>query len=235
MSLKDTFRKYSDWEYDRKTTFFAIVSLCLTVAFAVMNAVIAIRDRTLWHGAVAIYYVLLIAFRAATIVAVRIGKRRFRDDGAAYANWQNKIYLGCGAFLALIEIATCVAVTEMVLHGKPVRNGQIFAIANAAYTFYKITMAIVNLVKAKKYSDPAMQALRNLNFADACTSMVSLTVLMLSTFSEEENGTFFIAMKACVGFAACAAILAVATVMIIRGAKNLQNPRTDGQNRRDGE
>lgn len=228
MSRKEIFRSFFKWEYDTKTTVFALISLCLTVAFVVMNGVIAIRDRSLFYGALAIYYFFLIVFRGSAIAAARYGKKRYLEDEAVYRRFQNKIFLGCGAFLVLVEIAMCVAVTQMVLYGKPVRNSQIFAIATAVYAFYKIIMAIVNLVKAKKHADPVSQALRNLNFADACMSMVSLTVLMLATFDTEEGGSFSITMKACVGFAACAAVLAVATVMIVKAAKDLRE-HTDGQ------
>ena len=90
-------------------------------------------------------------------------------------------------------------------------------------------MAIINLVKANKHADPVSQALRNLNFADACMSMVSLTVLMLTTFDKEESGTFSMAMKACIGFAACAAVLTIATVMIVKASKKLRKRTDDKQ------
>ncbi|MDE6059279.1 MAG: hypothetical protein K2G44_04480 [Clostridia bacterium] len=207
-------------EYGLKTTVFALLSLCFSIAFAIMNGVIAVREQSVWYGALAGYYVLLILFRGITVAADRLSKRKCNDE-RAYASTRNKIYLGCGAFLVIVEIAMCIAVTQMVMYGRPVRGGTIFAIATAAYTFYKIVMAIVHVVKASKYKDPVSQALRNLNFADACMSMASLTVLMLSVFDEGNDLTFAIAMKACAGFAACAAVLAVATVMIVKAAKKL--------------
>lgn len=63
------------------------------------------------------------------------------------------------------------AVTETVLSRRAADFDEITAIANAAYTFYKMTMAIVNLVRAKRFSDPVVQALRNVNFADACMAI----------------------------------------------------------------
>lgn len=217
MSGKNIFK----WEYDVRTTVFAVISILISIGFAMMNLAIAIRDRSVWYGALTAYYFLLILFRAATILADRASKRS--ESEAERESLQNKIYLGCGAFLVIVEIAMCVAVTQMVIYGRPVRGGMVFAIATAAYTFYKIIMAIVNLVKAKRYASPAMQALRNLNFADACMSMASLTVLMFAVFNESTDSTFEITIKAAAGFAACAAVLVMASVMIIKAAKKIKN------------
>ena len=53
-------------------------------------------------------------------------------------------------------------------------------------------------------------------------SMVSLTVLMIATFSETaEHASRLLFLKADVGFAACAAIIALAAVMIITANKRI--------------
>ena len=67
--------KQFKWEYDVRTTVFAVISILISVGFAVMNLAIAIRDRSVWYGALTAYYVLLILFRAATILADRASKR----------------------------------------------------------------------------------------------------------------------------------------------------------------
>lgn len=232
--MKDTKRSALGFklEYSLKTTVFALFSLCFSIAFAIMNGVIAVREQSVWYGALAGYYVLLVLFRGITVAADRLSKGKCNDE-RTYISMQNKIHLGCGAFLVIVEIAMCVAVTQMVMYSRPVQGGTIFAIATATYTFYKIIMAIVHLVKASKYKDPVSQALRNLNFADACMSMVSLTVLLLSVFDEGNDSTFAIAMKACAGFAACAAVLAVATVMIVKAAKKLRKGRGNERKREE--
>ena len=52
--------------------------------------------------------------------------------------------------------------------------------------------------------------------------MVSLTVLMIATFSETaEHASRLLFLKAGVGFAACAAIIALAAVMIITANKRI--------------
>lgn len=207
--------------YGFKTTVFALISFGITVAFAVMNLVSAIRYRLLWYGAIAAYYFVLILFRGGVMLADNQCKKKFADDERVYEECKWKIYLASGAFLTILELAMAAAVTQMMLSKRPTQSGQIMAIANAAYTFYKMTMAIYNLVKAKKFQNPVTQALRNLNFADACMSIVSLTVLMVTTFDDGTNGNSMLYVKSIAGFAACAAIIAIAAVMIIKANKEL--------------
>lgn len=208
-------------QYGFKTFVVALLSLIVSVAFALFNGVIGILEKSAWYGTLAAYYITLIIFRSGVIVVDRVCKNRnYGGDRLLHA--QNKIHLASGAFLVVTEIAMAAAITQMVIFPTPVNRGEILAIATAAYAFTKITMAIYNLFKAKKFADPVSQSLRCLSFADACMSMVSLTVVLLVTFTEEPDENFMIPMKAGVGFAACAIVLALATYMIITSAKKLR-------------
>lgn len=220
-------------KYDFKTTVFSVLSLVLSIAFAVMNLVSAVMYRSVWFGALAGYYFVLILFRGGVIGSDIKCKKKFRDDENGYERSKWKIYLWSGAFLVLLEVTMAIAVTQMVLSERPTQSGMIMAISNAAYTFYKLVMSIVNLIKAKKNDNPVTQSLRNLNFADACMSMVSLTVLMIATFGEDATDTSMLFMKAAVGFAACVAIIVIASCMIIKADKNIKKLKEEENGRTD--
>ena len=51
--------------------------------------------------------------------------------------------------LLLLEIAMAVVVTITTIYPRDAAMGTIPAIAIATFTFYKLTMAIINAVKAK--------------------------------------------------------------------------------------
>lgn len=215
-------------QYSFKTLLFAFLSLIISVAFAVFNLVFAVLEGSIWYGSLAAYYITLILFRSGVMIADRVCKKKTGDcDNLLTA--QNKIHLASGAFLVVTELAMAAAITQMALFAVPVNHDVIIAIANAVYAFTKITMAVFNLIKAKKFADPVSQSLRCLNFADACMSMVSLTVVLLTTFGEDESGSFLLAMKACVGFAACALVLALATYIIITSSKKLRSTQNERQ------
>lgn len=210
-------------DYDFKTKVFALMSFAITVAFATMNLVSAIRYRLIWYGAIAAYYFVLILFRGAVLFANKKCAGKFADNAEKYEKSKWRIYLSSGAFLILVEFAMVGAVTQLMLSERPTQSGEIMAITNAAYTFYKITMAIVNLVKARKSCNPVTQSLRNLNFADACMSVVSLTVLMISTFEDSDSSAVMEYMKYTIGFVVCAAIIAMAVIMIVRADKKIKS------------
>lgn len=214
-------------QYGFKTLVLAVASLVINVAFAVFNGVIAVLESSVWYGALAAYYITLILFRGGVITADRICSKQLGGEDGKYVEARQKIFLASGAFLVITEGAMAVAVTQMVMYTPPVESGDIMAISTAAYTFYKITTAIINLVKSKRHADPVSQSLRCLNFADACMSMASLTVVLLTTFGSGDSETFLLWMKACVGFAACAAVLALATVMIITSVKKLRKNKDE--------
>lgn len=208
--------------YDFKTTVFALVSFVITIAFAIMNLVSAIHYQLFWYGAIAAYYFVLIFFRGGILYAYKKCARKYADNAEEYEKCKWKIYLASGAFLILLEFAMIAAVTQMIMSERPTQSGQIMAIANATYTFYKIIMSAYNLVKSRKTTNPVTRALRNLNFADSCMSIVSLTVLMIATFDGTDSNTVMLVIKATVGFAACAVIIAIAALMIIRANKVLR-------------
>lgn len=212
-------------QYGFKTTVLAFVSMVISFAFAVFNGVFGILDRSLWYGALAIYYILLIIFRGSVIIADTACRRKFPQEPEKYGSSQNKIRLISGVFLVIVEVAMASAVTQMVLSESPAKSGTIMAIVTALYAFYKFITSVINLVKAKRQGNPVAQSLRNLNFADACMSMASLTVLMLTTFGEGEAPSFKLITKACVGFAACALVLVTAIVMIIVSARKLASEK----------
>lgn len=216
-------------QYGFKTTVLAVCSVVINIGFAAVNLVSAIKYASVWYGSLAGYYGALILFRSIVISVNLACGKKYSGDKSRLGLSKLKIFLVSGAVLVILEIAMCVAVTQMIISERPAKSGTIMAITTAVYAFYKITMATVNLSKARKHGDLAVQALRNLNFAAACMSMVSLTVLLLSTFGEADEKAFLVAIKAGVGFAACATVLGIASYMIIMSVSKLKKEKENGQ------
>lgn len=211
--------------YDFKTFVFAAVSTVITLGFAAMNLAGAIRYRTLWYYAISAYYVVLVLFRGGILLGESSNRKRHGGDELRCRMTRWRLYLASGAAFVLLELVMTAVVTESVLSRRPLESGEIMTIANAAYTFWKMSLAVYNLVKSRKFADPVTLALRNVSFADACTSMVSLTVIMLSTFG---GGDDLVAIKAGVSFAACAVILALAATTIVTAKRKLDELKRNG-------
>ena len=59
---------------------------------------------------------------------------------------------------------------------------EIVMITIATYTFTKITISIIGMVKAKRSASPALKTLRNISLADACVSIYTMQRSMLVSF-----------------------------------------------------
>ncbi len=183
-------------DYGFRTFVFFVVSFVINVAYAVMNAVTGVRYRSIWFGSIAVYYIVLSLQRIFVLLFnQRVNKKAEGDEERLFRE-KLKIYLANGIFLLVLESALTLAIIQMCTSEKPVRTGEIMAIASAAYAFYKMTLAIINLVKARKRQDPVLVTMRNIGFVDAIVSMLALTTTLISTFGEvNEMRTMLVAVS----------------------------------------
>lgn len=204
--------------YGYKTTITSLISLVTTLIIVLMNAVSAIKYSLTWYLTLAVYYFLLLTLKGAILfLRGKVNKNaRLSLSEKKLFSW--RLYLAVGALLIVLEFATAAVVGVMLFNKRPIESGNIMAISTAAYAFYKMSMSIYNLKRARRFKSPTVQALRNLNFADACTSIFSLTMLLSDTFLNGNNIDF---IKIGVGIACLGAIIALASVMIIRAKKNV--------------
>ena len=108
--------------------------------------------------------------------------------------------------------------------GKPSITGDNLAIATAAYTTYKVTIAIIHLKKAIKEKNDILQALRNINMVEALISIVLLANTLITTF-----GTFDTSMQTLIiilGLVACIAIISLGIFMVVKAISKLKNNKT---------
>lgn len=204
--------------YGYKTTLTSLISLITTLIIVVMNAVSAIKYNLNWYLVLAVYYFLVLTLKGAILFLRNKVNKNCRLSTTEKKLFSWRLYLSVGALLIVLEFAIAAVVGVMLFNKRPIQSGSIMAISTAAYAFYKISMAIYNLKRARRFKSPTVQAIRNLNFADACTSIFSLTMLLSDTFSNGNNIDF---IKIGTGIACLGTIIALASVMIIRANKNL--------------
>lgn len=145
-------------------------------------------------------------------------KKKFADDGNALYGAKLKKYRGCGIALLPLDVALGAAVTLMVYRQDPMPHSEIAAITSAAYAFYKITLAIVNQLKARKLDDPALQAVRSIGLTDAAVSLFALQTTLVSVFSDGDAERM-LPLNAAVGFCVCALTLGLGIWMIARSVQ----------------
>ncbi len=197
----DKKRQYVDkWisDYDFKTFVNSFGSTVITFAFAVFNFVIGIQNRVAWNMSIAVYFLALSGLRSFLILSqMRARTERQRSVVTKIAS----------ASLLLIDLTLIVPIAVLVREERDYTLGLIPAIAAAAYTTYKITMAAINQ-RAKRRSDNSLvKLLRTVNFIDALLSIVVLQniLIMLETdkqkypmkdFSAVTSGIIWVAIVA---------------------------------------
>lgn len=90
----------------------------------------------------------------------------------------------------------------------------------AAYSFYLLTLSIVNLVKFRRLNSPVLSASKALNFAGALMSVFNLENAMTSRFSTDVE--FRRIMNTAVGLTVCLLELATAVFIIVHSQLSLK-------------
>ena len=173
--------------YGFRTVAFSVLSFVINIGFAVFNAVLGVITLSYWYAIFACYYIFLSVLRGVILVGSYQAKKRAAGDETVYAVYKLKLYRMCGIFLLILELALAAAVSLMILSTRPTEYSEIMAITSAAYTFYKIIFAIVNVFKVRRMQDPMLQCFRNINLTDAAVSLLTLQVTLVAVFSDERT------------------------------------------------
>lgn len=204
-----TNRLSSDYRY--RTLFFSKCGFVVNTVYAVFNGVVAVISRSAWYGALAVYYILLGFMR---FEAIRYTRTRTRSKTKVQI--ERKVYRRCGVLFFPMSLALGGAVFLMVHFGNGRSYPGLWIYSVAAYTFWKITISIINLARAGKTKSPLLMALRNIGYIDALVSMLSLQTAMFLQFSTKQQQPFITLMNTVTGVAVCLMVLALGIGMIYR-------------------
>ena len=132
-------------------------------------------------------------------------------------------YRLCGWVFLAMNLALTLIIFFMVYWNRTFTHHMITAIALAAYTFTAFTMAIINIVKYRKYNSPVYSASKAISLASACVSMLTLEATMLTTFGDGSMDA--ITRKiflGCTGGVISVFIIVMAVYMIVQSSKKLK-------------
>lgn len=179
------FRQRWRQNYGFRTVISAGLSLCSTMIFALYHGFLGAWLSSLWHGSICVFYLLLVFIRGMVLLTEYLTQTM--QDGER-ARWRQRIFFLSSAMLFLLNIALILPISLMVLLRKPVNIGLIPAIAMAAYTTYKMTMAIIHMRRSSPHP-LLVRELRTINLIDALVSILTLqnTLIMVKRSAGQEN------------------------------------------------
>ncbi len=188
--IKPAFSKLRK-DYVVSTIASSVLSFCTTSLFALYNGFLGIYLLSVWHGSICVFYLLLVLIRGTILLAERKAKLSRAANKSEKEQIRYKAFTISGTFLLLLSLALICPITLMVRLEKPVGLSLIPAIATAAYTTYKITMALVHVrrQKRKKHRNILVAELRTINLIDALVSILTLqnTLIMIKSGDGADN------------------------------------------------
>lgn len=149
-------------------------------AYAALQFGMGLYHHSAWFYSLAAYYCLLAIMRFFLV------RYTLRHKPGEQIQRELKHYRSCGWIFLLMNLALSGMMLYMIRENRVMRHHEITTIAMAAYTFTTLSVAIVNVIRYRKYRSPAMSAAKAISLAATCVSMLTLENTMLTTFSKTE-------------------------------------------------
>lgn len=194
-------------------------SVTMNTLYAALQFGSGLYYDSIWFYALAGYYVLLAIMRFFLL------KETLKEKPGEnqYMEWLH--YRFIGIILLLMNLSLAVIVFFIVWENRGFEHHYIYTIALAAHTFFSMTMAIINVIKYRRYKSPVMSSAKVISLASALVSMLSMETAMLHAFGAENGPEFRQLMTALTGTGVCVIILAMAVYMIIHGTKEIKKTK----------
>lgn len=218
-----------------RTVLFTVLGMGLNLIYAIFNGVIGIVNHSAWCGSLSAYYILLCVMRFLSVShAKKVYDRKFiwkkmhkdkdnrhkSEDSLETRVW--RVYRNCGIMLSISSIALGGAVIMLVsgAGGKSYPGLMIYAVAT--YTFYKLIMAVRNMILAGKEKALLLMTLRNISYADALVSLLSLQTALFAAFGQNSEAIIPI-FNALTGAGVCLMIFVLGVYMIHKSKSTYKN------------
>lgn len=192
-------------------------SLTINLVYSAFKLASGIYYSSFWIGAIAVYYILLSFIRFMLLYSMQR-----KQNAGLIAEYRS--YRVCAVLMVFLNLTLSGIVLNMILGEKTSSVSDVYVITNAAYTFYVLTVSIIDMIKYRKYKSPVMSAAKAIRFAQALVSLLSLEASMLMQFGEGEG--YFNLMLALTGAGVCVMILSMLVSMMIRANREIENLRS---------
>ncbi len=149
-------------------------SLVINALYAIGNCVLGFFTRSWWFITVGAYYTVLATTRFSVLQIRR----------KAEGNYDTEFFARRITGVLLVVLSFCIVGVNILsaLIERGTAFHEIIMITIATYTFTKITIAIIGMVKAKHAASSVLKTLRNISMADACVSVYTMQRSMLVSF-----------------------------------------------------
>ena len=132
-----------------------------------------------WFMVLAVYYVIMAVMRFLLVRYVRIQK----IGTSILGEWKRARI--CAYILLLINLSLSGAVLMILYQHRGYDYPGIMIYVMATYTFYALTMSIVDIVKYRKMGSPVMSTAKIVSLSAALVSLLNLETAMFAQFGAD--------------------------------------------------
>lgn len=202
------------------------LALGINLLYSGFKLISGVIFSSLWLVAVAVYYVILSIIR---FLLLRYMKNQTKQPDIAS---EFRRYQLCGILMLFLNLTLTGVVLHMIFHITEYASNEILIITAAVYTFYTVTVSMIDIVKYRKHQSPVISASKAIRFAAALVSLLSLETSMLSQYASDEN--FARLMTALTGAGIFLVLLALSVYMVVHAQKELKKINIEGNKRLNG-
>lgn len=196
--------------YGYRTIVFSIITFILNVSYVAFMVVMTVLSRSAWYFSLTIYYIALTMLKGNVFYS----KKKY---GTALK--EARAYRFAGIMFIVMTLAFSGVMVLIYKSDRVFEYSGLLIYVAASFTFYKLTLSIINIFKARKYNDLYIQTIRNVNLASALISIIILQIAMFQEFSPESNSGIANVLTS-TGMSAI--ILTLGILMIIKANKTIK-------------
>lgn len=159
------------------------ISLCVSFGISMLYVGINLWSwyalQSYWFMVLAVYYVIMAVMRFLLVRYVRIQK----IGTSILGEWKRS--RSCAYILLLINLSLSGAVLMILYQHRGYDYPGILIYVMALYTFYALTMSIVDMVKCRKMGSPVMSTAKIVSLSAAVVSLLNLETAMFAQFGAD--------------------------------------------------
>lgn len=175
-SNKYTNRLITDRDLKNNISLFS--GTIFNMIFGIFKFVIGVIYKSVWSGATGAYYLILGMMKLS--LTKHVIKKS--DEEKQITQYRN-----IGIYMFLLNVIMVGMIVLMLKKGESAVYPGFIIYAQAAYTFYILTIAIINVVKYNKVHTPLIAAAKSINLVTAIMSMFILQVAMINQFGDSNS------------------------------------------------
>lgn len=190
--------------------------VAVNFAYIFIKLFTGLAARSEWLIVFALYYAVLTGLRISLVNYVR--RKAIRSDLIA----EYRRYRLVGMLLVLMNIVLSIIIARMIGHNDTYDYPGVLIYAMAAYVFYAVIMAAVNVFRFRRHGSPIVSAIKVVSLTAALVALLSLEAAMLQRFGDADDSYFRGMMIGLSGLGVSLILLSMSIYMILHASRKLK-------------